>query len=134
LAQIRAALAAGVARGVVLIDASYGTNTAFRTGIGALGLTYVAAILSTVKVRAAADPHDRVSVKTPAAKANARDDDQGCESAGNGGARLSPVSFVPHNWPRRQSERRESWSEWQDLNLRPPRPERGALPTAAGRG
>jgi hypothetical protein len=22
----------------------------------------------------------------------------------------------------------ESWSEWQDLNLRPPRPERGALP------
>jgi SRSO17 transposase len=63
LAQIRAALAAGVARGVVLIDASYGTNTAFRTGIGALGLTYVAAILSTVKVRAAADPHDRVSVK-----------------------------------------------------------------------
>src|ERR1700683_5470381 len=39
LAQIRAALAAGVARGVVLIDASYGTNTAFRTGIGALGLT-----------------------------------------------------------------------------------------------
>ena len=21
-----------------------------------------------------------------------------------------------------------SWSEWQDLNLRPPRPERGALP------
>src|SRR5437763_8423703 len=47
LAQIRAALAAGVARGVVLIDASYGTNTAFRTGIGALGLTYVAAILST---------------------------------------------------------------------------------------
>jgi SRSO17 transposase len=62
LAQIRAALAAGVAPGVVLIDASYGTNTAFRTGIRALGLTYVAAILSTVKVRAAANPHDRVSV------------------------------------------------------------------------
>jgi SRSO17 transposase len=63
LAQIGAALAAGVARGVVLIDASYGTNTAFRTGIDALGLTYVAAILSTLKVRAAADPHERVSVK-----------------------------------------------------------------------
>jgi hypothetical protein len=26
------------------------------------------------------------------------------------------------------SERRESWSERQDLDLRPPRPERGALP------
>jgi hypothetical protein len=70
----------------------------------------------------------RATAKTPAAKANARDDDQGCESAGNGGARLSPVSFVPHNWPRGQPERRESWSEWQDLNLRPPRPERGELP------
>jgi hypothetical protein len=22
----------------------------------------------------------------------------------------------------------KKWSEWQDLNLRPPRPERGALP------
>jgi hypothetical protein len=25
----------------------------------------------------------------------------------------------------------KSWSEWQDLNLRPPRPERGALPDGA---
>src|SRR5215213_4926061 len=25
----------------------------------------------------------------------------------------------------------EGWSEWQDLNLRPPRPERGALPGCA---
>src|SRR5947207_14807701 len=27
--------------------------------------------------------------------------------------------------------RRGGWSEWQDLNLRPPRPERGALPGCA---
>jgi SRSO17 transposase len=59
LAQIRAALAAGVAPGVVLMDASYGTNTALRTGSDALGLTYVAAILPTVKVRAASDPELR---------------------------------------------------------------------------
>jgi hypothetical protein len=26
---------------------------------------------------------------------------------------------------------RQVWSEWQDLNLRPPRPERGALPDCA---
>src|SRR3982751_2698658 len=26
---------------------------------------------------------------------------------------------------------RAEWSEWQDLNLRPPRPERGALPGCA---
>src|SRR6202049_1491760 len=63
LAQISAALAAGVAPGVVLMDASYGTNTALRTGIDALGLTYVAAIVSTVKVRAAKNPQLRVSVK-----------------------------------------------------------------------
>src|SRR5258707_4557641 len=25
----------------------------------------------------------------------------------------------------------KTWSEWQDLNLRPPRPERGALPDCA---
>jgi SRSO17 transposase len=63
LAQIRAALAAGVARGVVLMDASYGTNSALRAGVSALALTYVAAILPTVKVRAVADPDERVSVK-----------------------------------------------------------------------
>ena len=63
LAQIRAALAAGVAPGVVLMDASYGTNSALRAGIGALALTYVAAILPTVKVRAVADLDERVSAK-----------------------------------------------------------------------
>src|SRR4249919_2660563 len=35
----------------VLIDASYGSNSALRTGISALGLKYVAAIIPTVKVR-----------------------------------------------------------------------------------
>src|SRR5271165_4216909 len=63
LAQLRAALAACVAPGVVLMDASYGTNSALRAGIGALALTYVAAILPTVKVRAVADPDERVSAK-----------------------------------------------------------------------
>jgi len=63
LAQIRAALTAGVAPGVVLMDASYGTNSALRAGIAALALTYVAAILPTVKVRAVADPDARVSAK-----------------------------------------------------------------------
>jgi hypothetical protein len=39
--ELGAALAAGIARGVVLMDASYG----MRAGIGAQALTYVAAIL-----------------------------------------------------------------------------------------
>jgi len=64
LEQIRAACAAGIARGVVLMDASYGTNTALRSSVSALALSYVAAIVSTVKVRAAADRDaPRLSVK-----------------------------------------------------------------------
>jgi len=33
--------------------------------------------------------------------------------------------FVPHIVPRDDFSCEESWSEWQDLNLRPPRSERG---------
>src|SRR6195256_1488679 len=55
LEQIRQAHTAGVARGVVLMDASYGSNTALRNGISALALTYVAAIVPTIKVRAVSD-------------------------------------------------------------------------------
>ncbi len=66
LEQIRAACAAGVRRGVVLMDASYGSNTALRSNVSALALAYVAGIVPSVKVRAAPD-HDaterRVSVK-----------------------------------------------------------------------
>ena len=66
LEQIRAAHAAGVPRGVVLTDASYGSNKALRDGITALELTYAVAIVPTVKVRPVR-AHDaqerRVSVK-----------------------------------------------------------------------
>ena len=65
LEQIRAACAAGIPRGVVLVDASYGSNKALRDGITALELTYAAAIVPTVKVRPARahDPKEqRVSV------------------------------------------------------------------------
>jgi len=51
LDQIRAALLAGIAPGVVLMDASYGNNSILRQAITGLGLAYVAAILSTTKVR-----------------------------------------------------------------------------------
>ena len=36
--------------------------------------------------------------------------------------------FIPHIVPRDGFCCQESWSEWQDLNLRPPRPERGTRP------
>lgn len=45
LDQIRAACAKGLPRAPVLMDAGYGVNTALRTQITALGLSYVAGIL-----------------------------------------------------------------------------------------
>src|SRR6266478_2093541 len=36
---------------------------------------------------------------------------------------------VPQSVPASILILAKCWSEWQDLNLRPPRPERGALPT-----
>ena len=66
LEQLRAAVAADVPRGVVLLDASYGSNIALRTGVSALALSYVAAIVPTLKVRAVSgrgSPKPRVSVK-----------------------------------------------------------------------
>jgi SRSO17 transposase len=47
LDQIRSALAAGVSRGVVLADAGYGVDTAFRTALTALGLLYIVGIQSS---------------------------------------------------------------------------------------
>jgi len=50
LDQLRWACAAGLPRGVVLLDAGYGNHTSLRTEIGALGLSYVAGILSSTTV------------------------------------------------------------------------------------
>jgi SRSO17 transposase len=50
LDQICAAMAAGVERGVVLVDAAYGINTEFREGVTALGLPYVAGVQSSMTV------------------------------------------------------------------------------------
>jgi SRSO17 transposase len=50
LEQLRWACAAGLPRAVVLLDAGYGNHTNLRTEIGALGLSYVAGILSNTSV------------------------------------------------------------------------------------
>ncbi len=50
LAQIRAACEADIPRGVVLMDAGYGSDTELRTDIGALGLSYVAGIMPNTSV------------------------------------------------------------------------------------
>jgi SRSO17 transposase len=66
LEQIRKACAAAVPRGVVLLDASYGSNSKLRTGISELGLKYVAAVTAHVKVQKTSKngaPQPRLSVK-----------------------------------------------------------------------
>jgi SRSO17 transposase len=50
LDQLRQAIEAGLPRGVALMDAGYGNDTELRTGVSALGLAYVAGILSTTAV------------------------------------------------------------------------------------
>jgi SRSO17 transposase len=50
LQQIRRARQRGLPEGVVLADAGYGTDTAFRTELTKMELTYVMGILSTVSV------------------------------------------------------------------------------------
>jgi SRSO17 transposase len=50
LEQIRAACAAGMPRGVVLMDAGYGNDTRLRTELSALALTYVAGIQPNTSV------------------------------------------------------------------------------------
>ncbi len=50
LDQIRAAQTAGIAPGVVLADAGYGADGAFRAGLSALGLDYVVGIQPTISV------------------------------------------------------------------------------------
>ena len=50
LDQIRAAQAAGVPPGVVLADAGYGADGAFRAGLSALALDYVVGVQPTLSV------------------------------------------------------------------------------------
>ena len=50
LDQIRAAHAQGVPEGVILADAGYGTNTAFRTALTRMSLTYVVGVQSSVRL------------------------------------------------------------------------------------
>jgi len=57
LEQLRFACAAGLPRGVVLLDAGYGNNSALRAEITALGLAYAAGILSTTTVWPPDDRH-----------------------------------------------------------------------------
>ena len=59
LAQIRAAVAAGIPRGTVLMDAGYGVDGGLRSEIAALGLAYIAGVRPNTRVLPAGDPPGR---------------------------------------------------------------------------
>jgi SRSO17 transposase len=66
LDQLRWAHAAGIPCGVVLMDASYGSNADLRDGVSALALNYVAGIIDWIKVhpvRKGITSKERMSVK-----------------------------------------------------------------------
>jgi SRSO17 transposase len=72
LDQLRWACAAGLPRGVVLLDAGYGNNSDLRAEITALDLTYVAGILSTITVwPPGTAPLGRTDAPTPRSQASA---------------------------------------------------------------
>jgi SRSO17 transposase len=60
LDQIRAALQAQIPPGVVLMDAGYGADTTLRTGVSALGLTYVAGVQPHISVWTRTNPPPQV--------------------------------------------------------------------------
>jgi SRSO17 transposase len=66
LDQLRLARAAGVPCGVVLMDASYGSNSQLRSGVSALALSYIVSVIERIKVAPVLDgvtSKERVSVK-----------------------------------------------------------------------
>jgi SRSO17 transposase len=72
LAQIRAAVAAGIPRGTVLMDAGYGVDGRLRGAITALGLSYVAGVHPTTSVLAQGHPPGRSRRDARPAKALAQ--------------------------------------------------------------
>jgi SRSO17 transposase len=56
LAQLRAAVAAGIPRGTVLMDTGYGVDGGLRREITALGLAYIAGVQPTTRALPAGDP------------------------------------------------------------------------------
>jgi SRSO17 transposase len=67
--QINAAQAAGLPRGVVLMDAGYGNDTGLRAEITALGLRYVAGISPNTSVW----PPARATAAWPGQRTTAQD-------------------------------------------------------------
>jgi SRSO17 transposase len=72
LDEIRAARAEGVPEGIVLADAGYGINTAFRTALTCMGLSYVVGLQSSALAAGSGSaPAQGMERARPAADADA---------------------------------------------------------------
>ena len=109
--QLRWACAAGLPRGVVLMDAGYGCNTDLRAGVSALALSYVAGILPQTSVwasgtgplppesgRAAGDRQSSPAGTASINRSQSSNSPSACQSAL--GARSSGWRVRPSTCPR----------------------------------
>lgn len=120
LEQMRIAVEEGVPRGVVLVDAGYGSSTAFRDGITAMGLAYMVGIQAATTVW----PRGEVSAPAPAFTGKGRpprlltrDDDHQPISAEDLARTVGRARFRSVTW--RQGTRTPITSRFSALRVRP---------------
>jgi SRSO17 transposase len=120
LSQIEAALKAGVARGVVLADAGYGADGAFRARLTALGLSYAVGVQSTLSVWPPGQeplPAKPWSGKGRPASRVRRDDDHRPLSAKDLALRLPAEAWASVEW--REGSNQTLSSRFAAVRLRP---------------
>ena len=99
LDQIRAACAVGLPRGVVLMDAGYGTHIDLRRAVTVLGLPYIAGILSNTTVWAPGRGPCRLSLTSRAA-AGRPNSCAAMPSTNRSKSRILPSAFRPSSGGR----------------------------------
>jgi SRSO17 transposase len=119
--QIQNAVAAGIAPGVVIADAAYGDDTAFRDGLTALGVSYAVCIKGSTTVwrpgEAPVAAQDRHGKRGPAAIRLARTADQRPISAADLARELSQDLFEEITW--REGTKNPLRSRFAALRVRP---------------
>jgi SRSO17 transposase len=120
LSQIEAALKAGVARGVVLADAGYGADGAFRARLTKLGLSYAVGVQSTLSVWPSGEaplPAKAWSGKGRPPSRVRRDDDHRPLSAKDLALRLPAKAWALAEW--REGSNQTLSSRFAAVRVRP---------------
>jgi SRSO17 transposase len=119
--QIRNAVAAGIAPGVVVADAAYGNDTAFRERLTALGVSYAVSIQESTTVwrpgEAPVAAQDRHGKRGPAATRLTRTADQRPISASALARELPQDAFEEITW--REGTKKSLRSRFAALRVRP---------------